>query len=59
MLKMGKDPKFQKHWENEVGIRPFQGVFSGAEVAQSVKTYSTWRPDILKAYRRLGHQPPK
>ena len=59
LLKMGKDTKFVSTWEKEVGIRPFQGVFSAAEVEESVRIYTTWHPEVLKAYKRLGYQPPK
>jgi len=59
LLKMGKDPIFQKVWENEVGLKPFQGAFSGAEVAAAVELYTDWTPELLKAYLRLGYKPPK
>ena len=59
LLKLGKNPEFKTYWEREVGIRPFQGVFSAAEVEESVRIYTTWRPDVLKEYKRLGYQPPK
>jgi tripartite-type tricarboxylate transporter receptor subunit TctC len=59
LLKMGEDPKFQQVWEREVGLKPFQGVFSGAEVAAAVKLYTDWRPELLEAYLRLGYKPPK
>ncbi len=59
LLKMGKNPKFQQVWEREVGLKPFQGVFSGAEVAAAVALYTDWRPELLKAYQRLGYKPPK
>ena len=59
LLKAGKDPAFQRAWETEVGIRPFQGVFSADEVEKSVQIYTDWRPDVLSAYKRLGYQPPK
>ncbi len=41
LLKMGKDPMFVKAWEKEVGIRPFQGAFSAADVEESVQIYTT------------------
>jgi len=59
LLKMAKDPKFQKAWERYVGIKPFQGAFSGAEVTSAIRIYTDWRPELLKAYQRLGHQAPK
>jgi len=59
LLKLGKNPEFKTYWEREVGIRPFQGVFSAAEVEESVKIYTTWRPKVLKAYKRLGYEAPK
>ena len=59
LLKMAKDPKFQQAWEREVGIRPFQGAFSGAEVTEAIRIYTDWRPELLAAYQRLGYQPPK
>jgi hypothetical protein len=59
LLKMGEDPKFQQVWEREVGLKPFQGVFSGAEVAAAVKLYTDWRPELLEAHLRLGYKPPK
>ena len=59
LLKMGKDPKFKTYWEREVGIKPFQGAFSAAQVEESVKIYTTWRPEVLKAYKRLGYEAPK
>ncbi|NIO06785.1 MAG: hypothetical protein GTO40_01895, partial [Deltaproteobacteria bacterium] len=58
-LQMGKDPKFQHAWETEVGIKPFQGVFSAAKVEEAIQIYTDWKPDVLKAYRRLGYQAPK
>ena len=59
LLKLGKDPEFRKLWEVQVGIKPFQGVFSAAEVTEAVRTYTDWTPDVLKAYQRLGMQAPK
>ncbi len=59
LLKMGKDPGFIKLWEVQVGIKPFPGMFSAAEVEEAIKIYTDWRPDVLKAYRRLGMEPPK
>ncbi len=59
LLKMGKDPKFQKAWEIQVGIKPYQGVFSAAEVEEAVQIYTDWKPDVLKAYQRLGYQAPR
>ena len=56
---MAEDPKFQKAWEREVGIKPFQGAFTGAEVTEAVRIYTDWRPELLAAYQRLGYQPPK
>ncbi len=59
LLKMGKDPKFQKAWEREVGIKPYQGAFSAAEVEEAIQIYTDWKPDVLAAYQRLGYQAPK
>ncbi len=59
LLKMGKDPKFRKAWEVHVGIKPFQGVFSASEVEDAIKIYTDWKPDVLKAYQRLGYEQPK
>jgi len=56
---MGKDPKFRKAWEVQVGIKPFQGVFSAGEVEDAIKFYTDWKPNVLKAYKRLGYQAPK
>ena len=56
---MAKDPKFIKAWEIGVGIKPFPGIYSAAQVSEAVKFYSDWRPDVLKAYQRLGYEPPK
>jgi len=56
---MGKDPKFQKAWEREVGIKPYQGAFSAAEVEEAIQIYTDWKPDVLAAYQRLGYQAPK
>ncbi len=59
LLNMGKDPKFRKAWETQVGIKPFQGVFSAAEVEEAIQIYTDWKPDVLAAYQRLGYQAPK
>ncbi len=59
VIKLGKDKAFQRAWVKEVGIRPFQGVFSAAEVEKAVTTYTSWKPEVLKGYRRLGYQAPK
>jgi len=59
LLNMGKDPKFRKAWEVQVGIKPFQGVFSAREVEDAIKFYTDWKPNVLKAYKRLGYQAPK
>ncbi|NIO12027.1 MAG: hypothetical protein GTO40_30005 [Deltaproteobacteria bacterium] len=59
LLRMGKDQGFIDLWEEQVGIKPFPGVFSAAEVEEAVKIYTDWRPDVLKAYRRLGSEAPK
>jgi len=56
---MGKDPKFVKAWEKNVGINPFPGINTAAQVREAVKFYTDWKPDILKAYKRLGYEPPK
>ncbi len=55
---MGKDPKFRKAWEVEVGIKPFPGIFSASEVEEAVRIYTDWKPDVLKAYKRLGYEAP-
>ena len=59
LMQMGKDPGFIKLWEVQVGIKPFPGMFSAAEVEEAIKIYTDWRPDVLEAYQRLGMQPPK
>jgi hypothetical protein len=59
LMQMGKDPGFIKLWEVQVGIKPFPGMFSAAEVEEAIKIYTDWKPDVLKAYRRLGMQAPK
>ncbi len=59
LLRMGKDQGFIDLWEVQVGIKPFPGVYSAAEVEEAIKIYTDWRPDLLKEYRRLGMQAPK
>ena len=59
MQNMGKDPKFIKAWEVEVAIKPFPGIHSASQVQEAVKFYTDWKPDVLKAYKRLGYEPPK
>jgi len=56
---MGKDPKFVKAWEREVGINPFPGIHTAAQVREAVEFYTDWKPEVLEAYQRLGYQPPK
>jgi len=56
---MGKDPKFIKAWEIGVGIKPFPGIHTAAQVRKAVEFYTDWTPDILNAYKRLGYEPPK
>ena len=56
---MGKDPKFVKAWEREVGINPCPGIHTAAQVREAVEFYTDWKPDVLEAYQRLGYQPPK
>jgi hypothetical protein len=51
---MGKDPKFVKAWEIGVGIK----IHTSAQVTEAVKFYTDWKPDILKAYKRLGYEAP-
>ena len=58
MLKMGKDQGFIDLWEVQVGIKPFPGIWSAAEVEEAIGIYTDWRPDVLKAYQRLGMQAP-
>ena len=55
---MGKDPKFVKAFEVQVGIKPFPGINSASKVRQAVKFYTDWKPDVLKAYQRLGYEAP-
>ena len=60
LLKAGEDPQFQGEWETFVlrGTK-FGGVYSGDEVVKSVRIYTQWKPEVYKAYRRLGYQPPE
>ena len=41
-----------------MGIKPFPGIWSAAEVEEAIGIYTDWRPDVLKAYQRLGMQAP-
>lgn len=59
LVTAGKDPRFKKDWEKFVGIRPYAGVADSAEVWEAVKIYTDWKPEIMKEFKRLGHQPPK
>ena len=60
VLKLGKDPGFEREWETVVlrGTK-FGGVYSTEEVVKAVRIYMEWKPSVLKTYRRLGFQPPK
>ena len=60
VLKLGKDPGFEREWETVVlrGTK-FGGVYSTEEVVKAVRIYMEWKPGVLKTYRRLGFQPPK
>jgi hypothetical protein len=60
LLKVGKDPAFRKDWEDVVleGL-PFEQMYSGREVLESVKIYTDWRPEIMSMYKRLAHEAPK
>jgi tripartite-type tricarboxylate transporter receptor subunit TctC len=60
LLKVGKDPAFRKDWEDMVleGL-PFEQMYTGKEVSESVKIYTDWRPEIMSMYKRLAHEPPR
>jgi tripartite-type tricarboxylate transporter receptor subunit TctC len=60
LLKVGKDPAFRKDWEDLVleGL-PFEQMYTGKEVIESVRIYTDWRPEIISMYKRLAHEPPK
>jgi tripartite-type tricarboxylate transporter receptor subunit TctC len=60
LLKVGDDPAFRKDWEDLVleGL-PFEQMYTGKEVLESVKIYTDWRPEIMSMYKRLAHEPPK
>lgn len=60
LLKVGQDPDFRKEWETIVlEGNPFDRMFSGKEVLQGVEIYTDWRPEVMEAYKRLAHEPPK
>ena len=60
LLKVGKDPKFQKEWETLVlrGTK-FGGTYSGAEVQKAASVYTLWKPEVLKEYKQIGYEPPR
>jgi tripartite-type tricarboxylate transporter receptor subunit TctC len=60
LLKVGNDPAFRKDWEDVVleGL-PFEQMYSGKEVLESVRIYTDWRPEIISMYKRLAHEAPK
>jgi len=59
LLKAGADPQFQREWETIVlrGTK-FGGVYTAKEVVDAVRIFTQWKPEVYKAYRRLGYQPP-
>ncbi len=60
LLRVGKDPAFRKDWEDVVlEGHPFEQMYSGKEVLESVKIYTDWRPEIMSMYKRLAHEAPK
>jgi len=59
LLRAHQDPRFQKDVEEFIGIRPYAGVLKGATVSKAIGVYSTWKPKVLAAYKRLATQPPK
>jgi tripartite-type tricarboxylate transporter receptor subunit TctC len=60
LLKVGKDPAFRKDWEVVVlEGNAFEQMFSGNEVAEDVKQYTDWRPEIINMYKRLAHEAPR
>lgn len=59
LMKAAKDPEFKRDWETVVGIRPYEGVFPAKETEKAVHLYTDWGPEVLEAYRRLGHEPPR
>jgi hypothetical protein len=60
LLKVGKDPAFRKEWEDVVlEGHPFEQMYTGKEVVESVRIYTDWRPEIISMYKQLAHEPPK
>ena len=60
LLKIGKDPAFRKDWEVLVlEGNPFEQMFGGKEVADDVRQYTDWRPEMISMYKRLAHEAPK
>lgn len=60
LIKVGKDPAFRKDWQDLVlEGNAFEQMFTGKEVVEAVKIYTDWQPEIIKAYKRLGHEAPK
>lgn len=60
LLKAAQDAEFRKDWETVVlEGNAFERMFNGKEVMESVEIYTDWRPDVMEAYKRLAHEPPK
>ena len=60
LLRIGKDQAFRKDWQDVVlEGNPFEQMFSGKEVAEDVKQYTDWRPEIMSMYKRLAHEAPR
>jgi tripartite-type tricarboxylate transporter receptor subunit TctC len=60
LLKVSKDPEFQKEWESMVlEGNTWEKMFSGKEVLQAVQLYTDWAPEILTTYKRLAYEAPK
>ena len=60
LQRVGKDPAFRKEWEDVVlEGNPFEQMFTGKEVAEDVRVYTDWRPEIMSMYKRLSHEAPK
>ncbi len=51
MLKLGKDPGFEREWETVVlrGTK-FGGVYSTEDIVKTVQIYLEWKPGVLKTY---------
>lgn len=60
LMKTGQDPEFRKEWESVVlEGHPFEEMFTARQVTDAVEIYTDWRPEIIEAYKRLAHEPPK